>query len=343
MKKSKPAENVSLPLAVKVILIIILSFFAVSVILMIRLWWIEHNKKEVLGVSFSQVQAERFGSDWHANYTAIMDELGFRHIRVAAYWDRIEPQPGVYDFSQTDFMVAEAKKRGAKLAMVVGQKSLRVPECYYPNWLDKNNTAEVSENANKMLAAVVEHYKNEPTIEAWQVENEFLLKNFGDCPTQNLTNDALRKEVATVKAVDSSRPIILTQSNQTGFPVVGPFGDKYGFSMYRWVWSPLGYYRYPQSGIYNWWKAAIIQFYTGQQIKVHELQAEAWDKVGNENLDFERSQQTMNPTQLRENIDYARQTQIKRIDLWGSEWWYAIKNQGHPEMWQAASQLPNKD
>lgn len=343
MKKSKPAENDSLPLAVKVILIIILSFFAVSVILMIRFWWIEHNKKEVLGVSFSQVQAERFGSDWHANYTAIMDELGFRHIRVAAYWDRIEPQPGVYDFSQTDFMVAEAKKRGAKLTMVVGQKSLRVPECYYPNWLDKNNTAEVSENANKMLAAVVEHYKNEPTIEAWQVENEFLLKSFGDCPAQNLTNDALKKELATVRSVDSTRPIVLTQSNQSGFPVFGPLADVFGFSMYRWVWGPLGYYRYPQSGIFNWWKAALISAYTGNEMKVHELQAEAWDYTGNENLDFARSQATMNPVQLIENIDYARQTQIKRIDLWGSEWWYALKQQGHPEMWEAVRQLPSKN
>lgn len=327
----------------KIILVIFLFGLGLSLILMLRFWLIGRNTQEVIGVSFSQVQAERYGSDWRANYTAIIDELGFKHLRVAAYWNRIEPQPGQYDFTETDYMVAEAKKRGAKLTMVIGQKSLRVPECYYPAWLDKNDAGLVAENANKMLKVVVERYKNESTVEAWQLENEFLLKSFGDCPAQNLTNDALKKELATVESVDSSRPIILTQSNQTGFPVFGPLADVFGFSMYRWVWSPFGYYKYPQTGIFNWWKAAIINAYTGNHIKVHELQAEAWDYTGNENLEFARSQATMNPAQLLDNIEYARQTQIKRIDLWGSEWWYALKQQDHPEMWEAARQLPNKN
>jgi len=327
----------------KIILVSLLFLIGLSIILMFRFWIINRNTQEVIGVSFSQVQAERYGSDWRQNYVSVLDDLGFKHIRVAAYWDRLEPSPGIYDYSETDYMVAEAKKRGAKLTMVIGQKSLRVPECYYPSWLDKNDAALVAENANKMLKEVVDHYKNETTIEAWQLENEFLLKSFGDCPAQNLNNDALKKELATVRSADSSRPIIITQSNQTGFPVFGPLAEVFGFSMYRWVWSPYGYYRYPQTGIYNWWKAAIINAYTGNEIKVHELQAEAWDYTGNENLEFGRSQATMNPTQLLENIEYARQTQIKRIDLWGSEWWYALKQQGYPQMWQAVQQLPNKD
>ena len=76
---------------------------------------------------------------------------------------------------------------------------------------------------------------------------------------------------------------------------------------------------------------------------MHELQTEAWDKVGNEHLDFNRSQANMNPAQLATNLEYARQTQIKRIDLWGSEWWYALHMQGHNEMWNAVKQLPNKN
>ena len=335
-KDSKPK------LIIPLIVWVLMALLTLSILLMGRFWWIQRSQHEVIGVSFSQVQAERFGSDWHSNYTAILDELGFKHLRVAAYWDRIEPKPGKYDFTQTDYMVAEAKKRGAKLTMVIGQKSIRVPECFYPAWLDKNDAELVANRSNEMLNAVVAHYKNESTIEAWQVENEFLLKDFGSCPAQNLNNQALTREINTVKSADSSRPIIITQSNQMGFPVFGPNGNIFGFSMYRWVWSPLGYFMYPQSGIFNWWKAALINAYTGQNIKVHELQAEAWDRVGNENLDFVRSQATMNPAQLINNLEYARQTQIKRIDLWGSEWWYALKQQGHPEMWQTVAQLPNK-
>jgi len=329
--------------SIKILLIFISVLVVVSVFLMTRFWWVQRNEQEVIGTSFSQVQAERYGSDWKRNYISLMDELGFRHLRVATYWDRIEPSPDEYDFSEIDFMIDEAKKRNAKLTLVVGQKVIRVPECYYPDWLDKNDSSQVQQQVNKMIEAVAQRYKDEPTIEAWQLENEFLLRSFGDCPKQNLTREALTQELNTLKSIDKTRPIILTQSDQTGFPILGPFGNVYGFSMYRFVWSPIGYYRYPQSGIYNWWKASIISWYANQKTKVHELQSEPWGKVGNEELDYGETLQTMNPRQLNQNLEYARQTQIKRIDLWGSEWWYAMRSKGHPEMWETVRNLPNKD
>lgn len=329
--------------SIKILLIFVSALVVVSVFLMTRFWWVQRNEQEVIGTSFSQVQAERYGSDWKRNYISLMDELGFRHLRVATYWDRIEPSPGEYDFSEVDFMIDEAKKRNAKLTLVVGQKVIRVPECYYPDWLDKNDSNQVQQQVNKMIEVVAQRYKDEPTIEAWQLENEFLLRSFGDCPKQNLTREALTQELNTLKSIDKTRPIILTQSDQTGFPILGPFGNVYGFSMYRFVWSPIGYYRYPQSGIYNWWKASIISWYANQKTKVHELQSEPWGKVGNEELDYGETLQTMNPRQLNQNLEYARQTQIKRIDLWGSEWWYAMRSKGHPEMWETVKNLPNKD
>lgn len=328
--------------ALKYVLIFVGILVVISALLMLRFWLSERQKPERIGVSFSQVQAERFGNDWHENYTELMDDLGFRHIRVAAYWDRLEPQPGVYDYSQTDFMVSEAQKRGAKLTMVIGQKSLRVPECYYPSWLDKNNPQTVHTESLKMLQAVVEHYKDSPTIEAWQLENEFLLHVFGNCPSQNLNSQALQSEYDLVKNLDPNRPIVITQTNQSGFPARLPYGDVFGFSMYRWVWGPIGYFRYPQSGLYNWWKAAIINYYTGATIKIHELQAEAWGKTGNENLRPQEAFKTMNPQLLNESIEYARQSQIKDFDLWGAEWWYYLKQHGYPEMWNAVKALPSK-
>jgi len=342
MKVAK-TTNPKLHWTVRTTLILIGIVIVVSFVLMIRFWLLNHNRQEQIGVSFSQVQAERYGSDWQKNFTSLMDELGFRHIRIAAYWDRLEPQPDVYDFSQTDYLVNEASKRGAKLTMVIGQKSLRVPECYYPAWLDKTNSEAVHAESLKMLEAVVNRYKNNPTIEKWQLENEFLLKSFGDCPAQNLNSKDYQAEYNLVKSLDSSRPIVITQSNQNGFPVRLPYGNIFGFSMYRWVWSPFGYFRYPQTGLYFWWKAAIINLYTRSEIKIHELQAEAWGKVGNENLNPQEAFATMNPKILYENIEYARQSQIREIDLWGSEWWYWLKENGHPGMWEAVKTIPNKN
>lgn len=298
------------------------------------------NDPEVVGVSFSQIQAERFGSDWRANYLALLDDLQVKHLRLAAYWDRIEPGPDRYDFSETDWMLDEAAKRGARVKLVIGQKLIRYPECFYPSWLDRHNPDQVSTRVNKMLATVVNRYKTSPALESWQLENEFLLHTFGECPAQNLTNSQLRRELATVRAADPQHPIILTQSNQVGLPAFGPNADYFGFSLYRKVWnSTTGYFTYPQRGLFNWWKAALIETYRPTTVTIHELQGEAWGPRGNEYLTWDEASQSMNPVRLADNVAYARESQIKRFDLWGSEWWYWLKSsQRHSEMWDAARQ-----
>ncbi len=311
-----------------------------NMLIMIRYDRINKLKPETIGVSFSQIQAERYGSDWKANYTALLDELGFKNIRIPAYWNRIEKSPGEYDFTELDWMVNEASKRNASIILLIGQKNMRYPECFYPTWLDITNTNDALARAEQMVKNVASHYKDNPTVKSWQLENEFLLKSFGKCPSQLLTNGQLAKELTALKSVDTSRPIILTQSDQFGFPVLGPFGDTFGFSMYRWTWGKnQGYWKYPQNGTYFWWKASIISLVFNQNIKVHELQAEAWGPRGNEYLTYQEAAKTMNPAQFRDNIQYARDTKIKEIDLWGSEWWWHLKQQGHNEMWEEVKSL----
>lgn len=307
-----------------------------SFLLMLRYERLNRSNELVLGVSFSPAQAERYGSDWRANYIALLDDLNFKHIRIPAYWDMIEPTAGNYDFTETDWMVSEAAKRNAKITLVVGQKNIRYPECFYPKWIDLNDTANVSQKVTDMVSAVIRHYKNNPAIYQWQLENEFLLKSFGNCPSKLLTSKQLQKEMSALKAEDNSRKVILTQSDQFGFPLKGPFGNIFGFSMYRWAWDKrIGYFRYPQTGEYFWWKAAIIGPIFNQSIKVHELQAEAWGPVGNEHLSYDESVKTMNPKQFLDNISYAKQTRIKSVDLWGAEWWWHMKQKGHNEMWES--------
>ncbi len=316
-------------------------FWLASILLMANFCRVHRAEPEVIGVSFSQKQAERYGVDWRQNYTALLEDLKFKNLRIAAYWDRLEPRQGEYDFSELDWMVAEASKAGAKLTVVVGQKNIRYPECYYPAWLDSNDKPLAQSQARQMVTKVVERYANSPTIEAWQVENEFLLHSFGECPAQNLTRQQLKDEIAIVRKIDPGKPIVLTQSDQLGFPVFGPFGDYFGFSMYRWSYREgFGYFRYPQPGLYNWWKASWVEALTGQEVKVHELQAEAWGKTGNEYLPLEEQYKTMNPAQFRDNVQYARDTQIRRIDLWGAEWWYWLKvSKDQPAMWDEVKAL----
>lgn len=325
-------------------LLIIISIYAMA-----RFDRIEAKKPRTLGVTFSQVQAERFGSDWRANYDALLRDLGFRHLRIVAYWDRTEPAPGNYDFSDTDWMIAEAAKYGAHVTLVVGQRTLRYPECYYPSWVNKNDPAEVSREVNAYIVATAEHYRRETTIESWQLENEFLLQAFGQCPAANLSSRELKLELSTLRRSDSGsgRPIIITQSDEYGFPIFGPLADSYGMSMYKIEWNQIthhGYIEYPQGGWFNFWRASLISLFGRTGVQVGELQAEPWGPVGNENLTPVEMARSMNVTQLQRNVSFAEATHMRDINLWGAEWWWYMKVHYHdPTMWQAVKALPHKD
>ena len=72
---------------------------------------------------------------------------------------------------------------------------------------------------------------------------------------------------------------------------------------------------------------------------VHELQAEAWTPVGMQTKDapIKELYKSMDPVRLRDRIQYAKATGMKRIDLWGVEWWYQMKvKRGEPELWNTA-------
>ena len=154
-----------------IVLIVFLIFVFESFLLMIRYNRLNKYKPETIGVSFSQTQAERYGSDWKTNYISLLDDLEFKNVRLPAYWDRIEKEPGKFDFSETDWMVEEAGKRNVNVTLIVGQKNIRYPECYYPSWVNTEDTAATSDQVTEMVEEVVNRYKNNPTITTWQLEN----------------------------------------------------------------------------------------------------------------------------------------------------------------------------
>jgi hypothetical protein len=70
---------------------------------------------------------------------------------------------------------------------------------------------------------------------------------------------------------------------------------------------------------------------------VIELQAEPWIAGWTTGQSLEKQFESMNVSQLKENVSFARQVGFPEIYLWGAEWWYWLKvNQNHPELWEAA-------
>jgi hypothetical protein len=298
-------------------------------------------RKDVsLGMTFSSKYAEGLGLDWKETYRALLDEVGVRKLRLPVYWDITEPQQGVYDFSSLDWQLTEATSRGAQVILSVGQKVPRWPECHIPQWVGED--ASVRHKALLgFIEKTVERYKDNPTITTWQVENEPFL-NFGICPDFDVS--FLEEEVALVKKLDPTRPVLLTDSGELSLWYgAASRGDEFGTTLYRDIYSKHvgGYFTYPIGPNFFRFKAWMARTFAHQKnLMVIELQAEPWASGWLTGVPLEEQFYTMNEVKLRENVDYARRVGFKDIYLWGGEWWYWLKVKEHyPAVWETGKQL----
>src|SRR4051812_37227408 len=60
------------------------------------------------GVTFSQTNAKFLGLDWKEVYASTLDDLKIKNLRLQTYWNTIQKEDGVYDFSENDYMLDEA-------------------------------------------------------------------------------------------------------------------------------------------------------------------------------------------------------------------------------------------
>ena len=298
-------------------------------------------EKIIWGVNFSQKHAQNLGTDWKESYSAIIDELGVKNIKLAVYWDLIEPGKGEYNFSDLDWQIKKAEEEGVDIIPVIGMKVPRWPECHAPQWA-KNISKEDQQNEMLgMLKKVVERYKESPSVKKWQVENEPFF-SFGEC--QKIDKDFLKKEIDLVKSLDQQkRPIIISDSGEGSFWIqAAKLGDIVGTTMYRKVWfsqfnNYLNYYFPP---VFYWRKAEIVKALFNKKVICVELQAEPWCPQLIYNSSPEEQEKTMNLNQFQKNIEFAKKTGFDEFYLWGNEWWYWMKEkQNKPEIWNEAGKL----
>jgi hypothetical protein len=84
----------------------------------------------------------------------------------------------------------------------------------------------------------------------------------------------------------------------------------------------------------------LIDLFFHKKVIVTELQAEPWCKNLIYNCPLEEQKITMDFEQFKKNIDFAKNTGMDTIYLWGGEWWYWLKEkQNNPKIWDAAKNL----
>ncbi|MDD5145150.1 MAG: beta-galactosidase [Candidatus Pacebacteria bacterium] len=295
----------------------------------------------VWGVNFSQKHSQDLGLDWKKNYTALIDDLGVKEIKLATYWDLVEPREGEYDFKDLDWQIKEAEEKGVNILFVLGRKTPRWPECHVPEWASNLNKEEQQTRISKLLEAVILRYRDSENIKMWQVENEPFFP-FGECKW--VDSDFLKEEVALVKSLDyKKRPVLISDSGEGSFWFkAASSGDVVGTTLYRkvWVWQLKTYISYPFPLAFYWIKSEVIEKLFNKEVICVELQAEPWGPELLYNSPLEEQEKTMNLEQFRKNIEFARGTGIEKCYLWGGEWWYWMKEkQGKLEIWEEARKL----
>lgn len=293
----------------------------------------------VLGMTFSKSYASSLGLDWKQAYSAMLDDLNIKRLRIPAYWDDVEQSNGNFDFSVVDWQLDEAAKHNAKVILAVGRKLPRWPECHVPDWAKNLKTADANAALLNYVETAVRRYKSHPEVVTWQVENEPFF-NFGECPPTD--RQLLKKEVAEVRSIDN-RQIMITESGESSvWNEVAGIADILGISTYREVWDKyVGYFYWPITPLAYRERAQVVAPFV-DKIIISELQGEPWVPAGINSLPIADQRTLMNPAKLNDNVAFARQTGFSEAYLWGVEWWYYLKTKGYPDMWNAGKDLFSK-
>ncbi len=316
-------------------------------------WYIARHDEQPLnwGATFIADYARSFDLNPQATMQALIDDMGLRRFRLVSYWDHIESEPGVYNFSELDWQFAKAEASNSKVSLAVGLRQPRWPECHMPAWALFEPKDQWYPQLTRFMTAVVDRYKHSPALDSYQLENEYFLRVFGECP--DFSRQRLVEEFNLVKKLDPAHPVMVSRSNNAvGLPVGQPRPDFFGVSVYKRVWDKTitkRYIEYPFPAWFYGFLAGAGELLTGKDMIIHEMQAEPWPPTSINQASLAEQDKSLNASRLEDRLEYARATGMRTIDLWGAEWWYWRKVRfNDPTIWDTvkreiqADQFPNR-
>lgn len=294
------------------------------------------------GTSFNTLYARELGLDPREVYDAILTDLGVRHLRLAAHWPMVEPTRDVFNWSELDYQIEQARVHGAEVILAVGRRLPRWPECHVPEWAKEIGWEEQKEEIKEQLTAVVERYKDEPHITHWQVENEPFLEVFAREHCGELDVDFLDEEIALVRELDPTRPVLVTDSGNLG-TWYGAYkrGDAFGTSVYLYFWNEeVGTFKSILPASYYRVKHNLMRTLIGEkETFLIELSAEPWLLSPIAETSAKIQLERMNLKKFEEILGYAEKTGYERQYLWGAEWWYWLKERNYNAFWDRGKEL----
>jgi len=313
-----------------------------------------------VGTTFSPRQCKYLGQDWKKTYLEILD-MGFEIIRLGAYWDQIEKEKDVYDFTDLDWQIKQAKKKRIPILLTVGMKAPRWPEFFIPKWVlrkvsfrlgeDVSSNEYLRERTLKFIKEVVGHYKNERIIHYWQVENEPL--NRSGPRYLWIDKEFLKQEVDLVRTLDRrNRPIVINVATYPHkflrflYRIIEPndpisealeLCDILALNVYPVVgqkikWFNLRFWTTPDERIKYLSRIVSLAKERDKKVWATELQAEPWEP-GQLVYKGKKEPTTCWPELFQSAFKELRALGIDTIFLWGSEFWLFRKTHYGDDSW----------
>jgi len=276
-----------------------------------------HN---VFGVSFSLKQCRNFGIDPHRTLGWLIGDAGFRRFRLMSYLNEHEKKPGAYDFTELDWQMDRIAAASGTVSLCLGARQPRWPENHWPDWAWQASKTERTRALLAYITKVVDRYRHHPALSSYQLENEALLKQFGERP--EIDRHRLRAELALVKKADPHHPVIMSTSTSWGIPWRQPIPDIVGFSFYQVIYQGGAYRQAFHTPRLHRGRKRLIALLKRRPVFIHELQLEPWGPKAIWEMPVSEQDRSMGPSQIAKNIALARRIKAWPIDVWGGEWWF---------------------
>jgi hypothetical protein len=187
------------------------------------------RRTTLLGISFRPPQVEALGLDARMTLRTLLT-YPFQLVRLGAYWQRMEPEPGRFRPDELDWQVDAAERAGKQIILCVGAtKTFGYPEFFVPahhlqHPLQEGALVDPAAHASLLAAAtafvtrIVERYRDRKAIVAWQVEHE-AVDPLGMEHSWRLADAFVQDEVAAVRKADPTRPIMMNGFLPMSVPV----------------------------------------------------------------------------------------------------------------------------
>jgi hypothetical protein len=322
-----------------------------------------------IGISFRPLQARAMGLDPERALAELVS-YPFPLIRLAAYWNQLEPQPGRLATEALDRQLDVVAAAGKKIILCVGAvKAFGYPEFFVPahhlprplpegTLIGLGSHRQLADAASAFVARLTDHYRDRKEIIAWQVEHE-PVDPLGMEHSWRLSAEFVRQEVAAVLATDPTRPVLLTGFLPTSLPVrltqrwrtrgqgdslavAARLADIVGVNYYpRHAVARLGSRTVYLAGRVS--RRASTRLAAGRELMISEVQAEPWETVTTPPSVPGSGMFSCLPEHVIANYNAALRlgagASLRAVLLWGAEYWLRRRDQGDDRYLAAFSRI----